>query len=286
MSHGPVVYIAAEGAGGILARINAWRDTRGVPAVENFYVWPAAVNFYLNETGALEAAIKRLDSTPCLIVIDTAARCMVGADENSARDMGIFLDNAEGLANRFDAALLIVHHSQKSGKEERGNGALRGAVDVSRHLERDSEGLTLISRKTKDAPDPDPVYLEIVRAGESAVIRPTTQLGRFDATDQELLQTISDHFGTDWCSPTRIGEVSEISRSKLFRSLKSLAEANQLERKQIGKQRIEYRIPPEHLTVPNHPKPSTGTAETVPSHHRPFRAGMDGGTVDEREGSR
>ncbi|WP_342108435.1 AAA family ATPase [Methylobacterium sp. SI9] len=66
-----------------------------------------------------------------LIVLDTAARCFSGLDENSSRDMGLA---AEGMARILEeiptAALLVLHHLDKSSAAMRGSTALLGAVDM------------------------------------------------------------------------------------------------------------------------------------------------------------
>ena len=53
---------------------------------------------------------------PALIIVDTLARCMVGGDENSAKDMGLFIAHADALRKETGATVLIIHHTGKNGR--------------------------------------------------------------------------------------------------------------------------------------------------------------------------
>src|SRR5690606_14132992 len=61
-----------------------------------------------------------------LIVLDTQARVSVGLEENSAKEMGQFIEYAEQLRRDTKACVLVVHHTTKNGETERGSGAIRG----------------------------------------------------------------------------------------------------------------------------------------------------------------
>jgi RecA-family ATPase len=57
-----------------------------------------------------------------LVVIDTLARCMVGADENSARDMGEAIDALDRLRRAAGSCVLPVHHMGKPNGTTRTSG--------------------------------------------------------------------------------------------------------------------------------------------------------------------
>ena len=83
---GPVIYIAAEGFGGLKLRVTALlnHEDYGVETPCNFLDRP--IN--LANPNEVEAFITEIQPTvgkPALIIIDTLARCFVGGDENSAR---------------------------------------------------------------------------------------------------------------------------------------------------------------------------------------------------------
>ena len=110
----PVVYIAGEGAVGLASRKLAWCKHHQLRAGELFFV-PQAVNMLdPAEVNAIISLIAPL--RPALLVIDTLARCMIGGDENSARDMGLFVAACDEVRVATGATILIVHHTGKDGR--------------------------------------------------------------------------------------------------------------------------------------------------------------------------
>ena len=49
--------------------------------------------------------------------MDTLARHAVGVEENSAKEMGVWIANVEALAREFGCTVLLVHHIGKVGPE-------------------------------------------------------------------------------------------------------------------------------------------------------------------------
>src|SRR5690606_9825239 len=85
---GSVLYIAAEGVAGIGKRAKAWMDHHRFYDLGKYHPihWlPEAVN--IAEPASVWGLIEVVEELqPALIVIDTLARSIVGADENSAKD--------------------------------------------------------------------------------------------------------------------------------------------------------------------------------------------------------
>src|SRR5438034_1345408 len=71
-----------------------------------------------------------------LVGVDTLARCFVGGEENSAKDMGLFVAGLDRLRAATGAAVLVVHHTGRESGRERGSTALSGAVDTLMVIER------------------------------------------------------------------------------------------------------------------------------------------------------
>ena len=86
---------------------------------------------------------------------------MLGADENSATDMGKFVKSCDAVKEHCGCALLAIHHSGKdSSKGMRGSSALMGAVDTSLRIKKAGDQITLNMDKQKDAePIEDQYYL-------------------------------------------------------------------------------------------------------------------------------
>jgi RecA-family ATPase len=99
---GPVLYIAAEGAAGIGARIAAWEEHNGVEDTGAVSWLTVSVNL-VDPAAVAELTAHAASLEPVLIVVDTLNRCSVGADENSARDAGIIIEQVTRLATNTGA---------------------------------------------------------------------------------------------------------------------------------------------------------------------------------------
>ena len=107
------IYAALEGAQSFARRIHAIGD--GSIWVISLPMTFASRNSI--DTMALIHAVGTLQprhGPPGLIVIDTLARAMVGADENSGLDMGILIHQMDQIRKVTGAAVLLVHHSGKN----------------------------------------------------------------------------------------------------------------------------------------------------------------------------
>ena len=159
----PVVYLAGEGFFGIKRRLFAWalareclEELRAAPLVVSSAGASLTDEAHVSVVAAAIDEIAAAHGQPGLIVIDTLARNFGAADENSAADVGLFVRAADYLRTRYQAAVLVVHHSGHGDKgRSRGSSAIRGAVDAEFCLSADAEGVrTLTATKTKDAPPP------------------------------------------------------------------------------------------------------------------------------------
>ncbi len=168
-----VVYVAAEGASGYAIRKNAWCRHYQEPA-GHLHFWLEAVN--LLDPSAVDAFIAEVRPlAPAMIVLDTLARCMVGGDENSAKDMGLFIAACDRVRNATGATILLVHHTGKSG-EYRGSSSFLGALDTMITLTNDDGLITLSCGKTKDHKEFTARYLRMLPSGESCVLVPAAQV--------------------------------------------------------------------------------------------------------------
>ena len=160
-----VVYIAAEGAGGLRKRKAgyeaAWaRDAAKIgaepPANIEFALISAAPNLGTmgGDLPALIATIDSINARPGLIVLDTAAKAMGGADENN-QGAAALLCNGEALSRHYECFVLLVHHTgwgDEAQKRTRGWSGLPFGLDLIMLCERKSGELsvTLTIQKLKD----------------------------------------------------------------------------------------------------------------------------------------
>lgn len=169
----PVAYIAAEGAGGLNARVSAWCKYRDSPPGDLHF---ACEEINLRDTTAVSNLSRTLQPVkPKLIVIDTLARCMIGGDENSAKDVGLAIQGCSFLQRTFSASLCLVHHTNKADRGERGSGALRGAADVMIEVVALGDGVIRATcSKTKDAEPWEPEDLTFRKIDTSGLLVPVT----------------------------------------------------------------------------------------------------------------
>jgi len=159
---GPVVLVAAEGAAKLAHRVQACAAWHKIEGPANLYFVTEAVCFgEEEEVDAFLAALGTLPAPPVLLVIDTLARCMIGADENSARDVGEFIHGCDRVREKTGASVLVLHHVTKNGGTERGSGALRGAADTLVIMTREDDLVTITCDKQKDGPPFEPLHFRL-----------------------------------------------------------------------------------------------------------------------------
>lgn len=173
VAKGPVVYVAGEGKGGLAKRLVAWETDRRFFVMNNLYFITVPVQLMVrDEVLAFVELMEMLPEKPALVIFDTMARCMVGGDENSARDVGQFVAGADLVRDLVQTAVLIVHHTTKGSNVERGSGALRGAADAMIGLTPEDDTMLLMVDKQKDGTPAEPISLRLVPVlkSESCVV--------------------------------------------------------------------------------------------------------------------
>ena len=99
-----VLYVAAEGAFGLKGRLAAWEAGWHTEIHDgNLEVLPRPVNLTRTVDASNLAALIDWNGYG-FVVLDTLSRCMVGADENSARDCGLVVDVLHRLRERTPKA--------------------------------------------------------------------------------------------------------------------------------------------------------------------------------------
>lgn len=169
---GKALYVAAEGVRGLAKRLDAWRQHYGLSIEDlgdiQFYRIPVQV------TGSLWSSFTEfcLVSGFSFIIIDTVARVSVGLEENSAKDMGLFVEQVEELRRVTGACVLLIHHIGRSGSRGRGSSAVDGAVstEITVDLNRGTNVIKVSNTKQKDVGEFEPFLLTPVTVGDSLVL--------------------------------------------------------------------------------------------------------------------
>lgn len=174
-----VVYIGAEGGRGLEVRASAWKlanEVEGQLPIHIVREMPWASDGEMVEQ--FITAVKSAGVKPGLVVVDTAARMMVGLDENNAKDAGLFVAALEALQRALGCAILVIHHTGKDvGRGARGSNALIGAVDAAVEVQANKEtrAVAIWCRRQKDAPERETPWTYQGRDfGGSMVFFPTT----------------------------------------------------------------------------------------------------------------
>ncbi|CAO3354315.1 AAA family ATPase [Azospirillum palustre] len=160
---GGVIYVAAEGGGGVLNRIEAFKRHHSlVPDLDvPFSLVPSSVDLLdpAADTNELIALIQEEAATfgePVkLVVVDTLSRALAGGNENASEDMGALVKNMDRIRQQTGAHAMLIHHSGKdAGKGARGHSLLRGAVDTLVEIMRSesAKGGVIKIQKQRDLP--------------------------------------------------------------------------------------------------------------------------------------
>ena len=162
------LYVAAEGASGLRSRVDAWRAKFSAREDEELSTWHYYnANVWVDMDDVLEQWARALydylgkSEHVDLVVIDTLSRNFLG-DENSAKEMGMFVEGCETIRRSFDTAVLVIHHEGKTTGRDRGSPALRNAMfamyktsDVRKS--KNGASVKLSCDRMKDAAQPDEV---------------------------------------------------------------------------------------------------------------------------------
>jgi hypothetical protein len=245
-SPGRVIYVVAEGATGLRARLLAWCELSGVDPAELegkllFHPAPIQLGNAL-DVSEVEMAAKEMDAA--LVVLDTRARCTLGLDENSATEQGKAIHAAERIQRGSGATVLPVHHSGRSGSHGRGSNAWDGAIWSDLQVTGQDLRAQIHCEKHKDVPDGCDHYYRLVPHTVSEKLMPgctekerstlvIVQMGPLDfrADDRRSTQAILDIVrtsgGIEGLTRPQMVELAEeqnVSRSSVYAAVNALVE--------------------------------------------------------------
>lgn len=241
---GTVIYVAAEGASGIRARVLAWCELTGVEPEEiagRLLFLPAPIQL-ANALDVAEAEQAAVELGAHLVVLDTRARCTLGLDENSATEQGKAIHAAERIQRASGATVLAVHHSGRSGNHGRGSNAWDGAVWSDLQVSGEDLRAQIHCQKHKDVPDGCDHHFRLVPHTVSEHLMPgcteqqrstlvNVQIGPLDflatgrRSTEGVLDIVRKTGGTEGLTRTQIAAFAEehqLSRSSAYEAVKVL----------------------------------------------------------------
>ena len=224
----PVIYIAAEGSSGLNQRVLAWcQRYNTTPSEHQLYFVCKEVN--LMDKPSIYGLLRDIQSftpTAALVVFDTYARCREGGVENAADDTNVAVNNCAILQRELSAAVCLVHHTDKSGKWERGSGALRGACDSMVRMEATEESVQVMFSKLKDGSDWPTEYYSFLPVGASGVLVPADEVPpslRLSNNEVRVLELLALEVFKDAGAQSRqIIEATGIAAATIYRILSML----------------------------------------------------------------
>lgn len=163
---GPAFMLAGEGQRGLAKRFRAWSlfhsvSLESAPLYTSTRLPPMAVDptAWVHIADEIDSLRDQFQSDPELVIVDTVARAMAGANENSAEDMGKLIGSLDSIRDRFGCSVLCVHHSGKDeAKGARGSSSFYAALDAEFRVKCVNSLVTLSSSKAKDWDPPEPIH--------------------------------------------------------------------------------------------------------------------------------
>lgn len=269
---GRVLYIYAEGSGGLKQRIKAWLTDHGkslTDLTDQITFIPRPVNLLTNQVellNTIEKSVKIYGQAPEELVIDTFSMCAGGVDENSNSQVAQYLETASMIKLKYGCHVTIIHHVNKNGSY-RGASALRDNVDTMIMLDKDTkEGpIKVTCEKQRDGEFFPTFYLKlkVVELGiNTYTLEPITSCVVTLATDdeeedgntpvmsekwQKMLQILSIHGSlTSGAWQKRCEEEADIDKNAFNYAVRKMLDKGYItaEEYNYGKQkRVSYALP-------------------------------------------
>lgn len=247
VQQGTVLYLIAEGARGIRPRVRAWESAAGQKMTGVMFI-PVAVQAATDPAWQALCDLAR-ELGPVLIVIDTQARTTVGLEENSARDMGLFVDKLERLRASCGACVLVLHHTPRNGEHIRGSTAMEGAATTVIRVVKDGGVLTLTNDpeeggKQKDGEPFDPIYLRLIPHDPSVIVTATDRPAASDLDSKAVREMLAGWWQSQGSEPVSVAVLvkSGVCTERTFhRHRKALVNAGHVAAEGKGNQ-VRYRL--------------------------------------------
>jgi DNA-binding transcriptional ArsR family regulator len=237
---GNVIFVCAEGASGMKARVLAWCNDKQIDPPTNFYFIDDAVQVHEPKDRAdFFASLGVLK--PALIIFDTLSLCALGLEENASKDMNLFMDSVKRVQIETGAHVLLIHHHSKAGGS-RGSSAIPAAVQSEFELKRERDGATLTCTKQKDGLEFKPlsfksrlVEYDTWRKKSSLVLDfegDSENADSLSGGEMRVYELLLDTFGANGASSSAWWSVAfenKIVKGSFYRALKNLVEKGKVD---------------------------------------------------------
>jgi len=185
-----VVYMTGEGARGLRSRMKAWHIHKTFAYCQNMLVTEHIIK--MGDPVDVDSVVEDLQSmgfgNPDVLIIDTFARSAVGLEENSAKDVGVFVDSCDKLRHILGGPAIVVLHHIGHGNDDRGRGSssFGASTDMDIMVKKIEDGdtfkveVSLANTKEVDGEVFGTKHFAFKRVG----------LGEYDEDGEELTSTV------------------------------------------------------------------------------------------------
>lgn len=164
IKRGAAMILAGEGHGGYSRRLKAIADDRSIDLkTTTLYVSRSGLGLLNPSDLALfkekiESFYRKYKKYPSLVVVDTVARNFGAGDENSASDMGKFIEHMDSLRRKYHCTVVLIHHTGHANPgRARGSSSFKAALDCELTFERKGDLVVISCSKNKDAEKFEPL---------------------------------------------------------------------------------------------------------------------------------
>lgn len=225
-----VIYVMPESPGGVAQRKRAWEQAMG-QKMQGVFFLPIPISA-MDSRQVRALTDLAIEKDAGLIILDTQARMTVGLEENSSKDMGVFVEAVDHIRRRTGACVLTVHHTPRGGDHLRGSTALEGAAGTIVTVKNDGGIIELAADpehggKTKDVAPFDPVQLRMIPMGESVILAVALGAQNDGSVPPEMIKALSNWWhqhGTDPVSPRILIETEVVGQRTFYRWAKRLVD--------------------------------------------------------------
>jgi AAA domain len=155
VQQGMVVYLALEGQDGFGARAAAFRSRYldGTGDAPDFFLIKERTDLVRDHQALIQCIATQCEGEPTAVVIDTLNRSLAGS-ESDDKDMGAYVRAADAIREKFNCAVIIVHHCGVNVSRPRGHTSLTGAADMQISVKRDAaKNIIATVEYAKDGPE-------------------------------------------------------------------------------------------------------------------------------------
>lgn len=242
-----IAYCAGEGISGLPQRFAAAAAHYGTAQLPDFRFFDTVPQLFAEDrtltpdSPTIEQFIQEwqedqiLGRAPALdiLIIDTLNSAAVGADENSAKDMGKVLAAAKLATKTLGCAVILLHHTNRAGTGERGSSALRGAMDTMIEVKTTGDKFVLTCEKIKDGEKWKPQPYSLVAMAQSVRVwwdDPSEVAVIQQAPSTKLVDIINDQPEMQFTS-RQLAEAMGMSRAATINLLTRLVDKGEIMRK-------------------------------------------------------